>query len=445
MSRPLISVIMASFNHADYIGEAIRSVQKQDYSNWELLIADDGSSDNTLEVLEAFADDPRIRIFPFQINREYHMRNFAAQQAKGEYIAFLNSDDVFFAHKLSLQVEVLKRSTQVAAVFTFTQAIDQDGQGQGGHPLKIFSVENKSRHEWLNRFFMRGNCLCLSSAMMRRSWFKQTGGFNPSLIQIADLDLWIKTCFQHQIFVIPILLTGMRIHESNLSASNSTTFSRLFVETQQVYARYFAAEGLRQAGSIFPGLMKNCPEGSEIWQRYLLARTASFQQNHGMRHLGFMQQHALFASEKNRRYLQKNNPRLMRTFYMSEGSAGLGENQASVNWSLYLSSFERREESRPFVSQFTGPPNNNPVCLSLRNPRTSEQLYLKIAHRKARVRCSRIRLYNQQNGELIAENTPQMESSTDTKEEVCALPKVDLAACPSEWIDIEIDSTCTRS
>ena len=239
--KPTVSIITASYNHADFIGAAVESVLQQDYEAWELIIADDSSTDNTLEVLDAYKDDKRIKVFHFPFNRQGHMRNFASEHAKGAYIAFLNSDDIFLPGKLSKQVEYLGKELHCAAVFTHVKRLEGKNKTLELYKLeKIFAVKNQTRHQRLRRFFVDGNCLCISSAMMRRDFFEKMGKFNPLLIQVADLDLWIRICFNSDIHIIPEQLTGMRVLNKgqNLSSPSPSSSSRSFLEFQQVYDRF---------------------------------------------------------------------------------------------------------------------------------------------------------------------------------------------------------------
>ena len=112
MSAPLVSIITPTYNHEKYIGDCIRSAQDQTYTNWEMIIVDDGSTDNTFTIAQiAAASDDRIKVFTqknvgiFRLGETY---NFAFAQSKGEYIAVLEGDDVWLPEKLQWQVETME-------------------------------------------------------------------------------------------------------------------------------------------------------------------------------------------------------------------------------------------------------------------------------------------------------------------------------------------------
>lgn len=109
--KELVSIIMPSYNTAQFISETIRSVLNQTYSNWELIIVDDCSKDNTDEVVAAFLSDPRIRYLKNEVNSGAALsRNYALREAKGKWIAFLDSDDLWEPEKLEKQLAFMKEN-----------------------------------------------------------------------------------------------------------------------------------------------------------------------------------------------------------------------------------------------------------------------------------------------------------------------------------------------
>jgi len=121
---PKITVAIPSYNHEKYIAHAIRSVLEQTFQDFEIVITDDGSSDETLQVIREFTD-PRIRIYCNEKNcGASAAMNNCIQQAKGEYIAILNSDDLFSPDKLEKQVDFLDKNPEIGAVFGYAQIID---------------------------------------------------------------------------------------------------------------------------------------------------------------------------------------------------------------------------------------------------------------------------------------------------------------------------------
>lgn len=226
---PLVSVCMASFNHAPFIETAIASVLSQTYANWELVITDDGSTDDTPARLGHYRD-PRIQCELFSVNRgACTTLNHSIRRARGEYIAILNSDDAWAPDKLREQLQFLLQEPGKAAVFTHVEAIDERG-----HPLRedhfcstVFSQGNRSREEWLKRFLFGNNCLCHPSAMVRAAAYRRTGLYDERMTQLPDLDMWVRICCEADIWVLPARLTKFRVLDRERNASGNRVETRV--------------------------------------------------------------------------------------------------------------------------------------------------------------------------------------------------------------------------
>jgi glycosyltransferase involved in cell wall biosynthesis len=436
-SEPTVSVITASYNHAAYIGAAIESVRRQDYAAWEILVADDASTDGTLDVMASYGDDPRIRVFPFAVNREHHMRNHAAERAAGKYLAFLNSDDMFLPGKLRKQVEALEANPRIAAVFTHVAPIDDRGNEIPGHDLeRTFAAGNQASHQWLRRFFLSGNCLCISSAMIRRDRFAEMGGFNPLLIQIADLDLWIRLCLAWDIHVIPEPLTAMRVFpgRGNLSAAGPATNSRLMMEYHHACDHYFSADGLAMMPAIFPELAMRLPEDTPAWRCYLLARMATTLPNRALRLLGFRRLHELLKEDEARKSLSRRNRRLLRALFVSEGMAALDKDHPGMLWKVRFAASQDSQQPEVYTC-WTAAVDRGVVCFSIPNPSIPCRLSVSVDARSVSPRCRRLRVYDQPSGDLIFDT---QELSRRGEQDI-HLPQIDFAAYPSKEIDIEAE------
>ena len=128
MEKELVSIIMPSYNNRLYIADAVRSVMQQTYSNWELLITDDASIDDSVQIINSFvSQDKRIRLFKLEKNSGVSAaRNYSIQQAKGRYIAFLDSDDCWHSEKLEKQLAFMQHY-QYAFTFTSYQLMSSKG------------------------------------------------------------------------------------------------------------------------------------------------------------------------------------------------------------------------------------------------------------------------------------------------------------------------------
>ena len=190
----------------------------QTYQDFEIVITDDASTDGSVDMLSSYArQDPRIKLFLNRFNYETHAINHCIQQSSGDYIAILSSDDEFFPAKLERQVDFLDRRPDVAAVFTQARIVDEQNRDlpESSHFYStIFQQPNRSRHEWLRRFYFEGNCLCHPSVLIRRSVYDTLGMYNPLMGALDDLDMWVRICLHHEIHVLGDALVNFRVRDS---------------------------------------------------------------------------------------------------------------------------------------------------------------------------------------------------------------------------------------
>jgi sugar O-acyltransferase (sialic acid O-acetyltransferase NeuD family) len=254
---PLVSVIMAAYNHEKYVASAIESVLAQTFEDFELVIIDDGSTDGTAGVIRRFTD-PRIRArFSTKNGGNIFTKNKCLDMARGRYIAILNSDDAFMPDKLEKQVAFLDENPECAAVLSDAEIIDDDGNpftDTGHFYYRIFSQRNRSRFEWLRRFFYEGNCLCIPSALIRRECYDVVGRPDPRYLQLPDLDFWIRTCFRYDIHVLQEKLTRFRVrdHRANASAPTREHVRQHVWEYSKILGRYLDIADERELLAIFP-------------------------------------------------------------------------------------------------------------------------------------------------------------------------------------------------
>lgn len=231
-----VSVCMASYNHAPFIRAAVESVLNQTVNDWELVITDDGSSDGTIEALDGICDE-RIRIERFPENRSACVAlNHCIRRARGQYIAVLNSDDAWRPEKLARQLTVMEEQSQTAAVFTLVEVMNERGS-----PLEqqhfyetVFNKSNRDRHAWLRRLVLGGNCLCHPSVLVRTEVYRDLGLYDECMAQLPDLDMWIRICLRHDIWIIQEPLTLFRVFNSQQNASGNRQDVRIRCHTEMM-------------------------------------------------------------------------------------------------------------------------------------------------------------------------------------------------------------------
>lgn len=214
LKQPLVSVIIPTYNHAQFIGEAIQSVLDQTYPYFEIIVINNFSQDNTLDVIEAF-HDPRIYVFNFQNNGLIAAsRNEGIRHSKGDFIAFLDSDDLWYPQKLEKQLDAFQKNPHLLLVST---DIEHYPDGQKGFLFleqpKIVSF----------RELVYANMISNSSVLMKRSVLSSIGFLDEGtqLRMVEDYDYWLRILqFQDDsILVLPDILMKYRIHEGSLAGN----------------------------------------------------------------------------------------------------------------------------------------------------------------------------------------------------------------------------------
>lgn len=242
-SQPMVSVIMSCYNHRKYVGEAIKSVLSQTYTDFEFLIADDGSTDGSVKVIKEYAEDERVTFYESQENTAFKVWEKLNHIAKGKYITYIASDDVWNADKLEKQVSFLESNVEYEACFTWIETIDGDSNiAKPEISLnKLFNTEQKGSAEWYKKLFMEGNSLSAPSFMMRTKVFQKLGGFHFQYRQLQDYELWLRYLLDHKLYVIPEKLVLYRWHEndstSNISVLSGESIIRNWNETFHIYER----------------------------------------------------------------------------------------------------------------------------------------------------------------------------------------------------------------
>ena len=252
---PKVSVVMCVYNHEKFVSESIESVINQTYQDWEFIITNDGSTDRTLDIIKQY-DDPRITLFSFDKNTGARVaRNNSIKHAKGEYIAVINSDDVWLLNKLEKQVNFLDANPDIGAVFTYASFINDQSEdiGYEHHYGKIFIQHNRNRFEWLRDFFVGGNCLCHPSVLIRKICHEALGLYDERLGQLADFDMWIRLVTKYQIHILVENLVKFRLlkNQGNISGNTPKNNSRLILEWSQILKNYLQPEILDNLPQIF--------------------------------------------------------------------------------------------------------------------------------------------------------------------------------------------------
>lgn len=247
MSKPKISVLIPAYNHGSYLRDTIESVLNQTFTDFELLISDDFSTDDTADIIRSYSDD---RIIPFFFSKNIgtvRSLNRLLDAATGEYIAVLGSDDLWIENKLKQQLEVLENNSSLAACFSYATIIDMNSKpitDEKLFPVNIFNLENAHKSSMLKTLFDTGNHLCHSSVLMRKSVHDKIGKYNVAYRQLHDFDLWVRLLIKYEIHIIESPLVKYRFvaDADNISQNTYENSIRLFNEAEEII--YFLLENI---------------------------------------------------------------------------------------------------------------------------------------------------------------------------------------------------------
>ena len=211
-ANPLVTVVIPSYNHEHFIQDCINSIINQNYQNIELIIIDDGSTDQSVKKIEQLIEHCVHRFTRFEFrNRSNKVLcntlNEALAWAKGDFFSVLASDDMIMPDKVSIQVDYLMKNEKCVAVFGGMKSIDADGKviGQRVKKYKKFDFKNILMHK---------HRLPAPTQLIRKSIFDKTEGFNANL-KIEDWDMWLKLSQFGTLDYLPQIFSLYRSHDDN--------------------------------------------------------------------------------------------------------------------------------------------------------------------------------------------------------------------------------------
>lgn len=234
---PRVSIVMPAYRAEAFLQEAIRSVIAQTFTDWELIIVDDGSPDNTAAVAAFWAaNDPRIRLIRHgQRLGAAQSRNRAIAASSGELIAFLDADDIAYPQRIEKQVACLQNRPQTGMVAHWLDIVDGNSRPHGQQ-----WEWRKEKDEHLPIFLLFGNAFALSSVMMRRRIWQRLNGFSSKFEPCEDYALWCEAAALTRMHVIAEKLGARREHAESLT--------NRFSEESQAQAERIIKSNLNRLG-----------------------------------------------------------------------------------------------------------------------------------------------------------------------------------------------------
>lgn len=265
MNEPLVSVCIGAYNRKDYIRECVDSVLSQTWTNKEVIVVDDASTDGTREILRSYGDSIRLILRDQNSGICPITRNQAASAARGDYLAFLDSDDVWYPEKLAKQVIFMAANSDVPLCHTLCNVMDEHSQvvgvrhGAGVVPETGMIFERLLDHCWIT----------ISTVLMRRTLFEKINGFCEDVetgIIGEDQDFFLRVARTYPIGLIEEVLAGYRKSSTGVSRTRwkaipeSQPFNEILLRRRHIW------EGVVSKGRVVRAHSDACIANSLHWR-----------------------------------------------------------------------------------------------------------------------------------------------------------------------------------
>lgn len=236
-SNPLVSIVIPCYNHEKYVKDTIESVINQTYDNIELIIIDDGSTDNSVNIIEQSVQKCKERFVRFkfisQTNKGLSATlNKSLEWCKGDYFSCIASDDIILPKKTSIQVRYLNENNRILAVFGGMKLIDDNG-----NVIRELKVTNRTYN--FEDIMLGDVTIYAPTQMIRTQCIRDVGGYNPDLL-IEDYYMWLKLAEKGDLYCLSNCLSLYRKHGNNTSNQiNKMYEGRLELLRYFQYSEYY--------------------------------------------------------------------------------------------------------------------------------------------------------------------------------------------------------------
>ena len=260
---PLVSVVIPAYNNELYVADAIDSVLQQDYPALEIIVVDDGSIDNTRNVVRGYGD--KVRLASQKNKGSAVARNLGIANAHGKYIAFLDADDVWCRHKIRLQVDELRKSGYKMAYSSFIRWYP-DESGRYPAPDTLFGIPNHPHITsanivtgWTYADLLLDCIVWTSSVIVEKTEIEKAGLFDESLRKGQDYDLWLRLSRQIEMLGLKQPTALYRIHPDNITtAVKEVNYEYLILSRALARWGEVGPDQRTPPGSVSARLAKSC-------------------------------------------------------------------------------------------------------------------------------------------------------------------------------------------
>ena len=231
-NSPLVSIILPTYNCASFLPHSIGTILSQTYNSYEIIVIDDGSTDNTKEVLYPFMQ--RIKYIRSEQNKGLPTaRNIGIRPAQGKYIAFIDADDLWLPEKLQTDIEYFETHPEVSMVYSKHINVDEKGEDLNGNTRKQLPSGNI-----FLQLFSEQNFVISSSVVVRKEVFETTGLFDEQLVNCQDWDMWLRIAFHFKVAGINKPLVKYRHNPHSLSKNRNNVLKYQKIVIDKIYNKF---------------------------------------------------------------------------------------------------------------------------------------------------------------------------------------------------------------
>lgn len=244
--EPLVSIIIPCYNYAHFLPECFENLKNQSFTNWECLVIDNSSTDNSKEVIQSFATlDNRIKYLYQPIKGPSAARNLGIKEAKGEFVQFLDSDDLLEVNKLKNGISIFNNHPDAAIVYSDMRYFAHGNKNELFYAMQLNKIQD---HPWMCYAqgqkkqmlpdLLKANIMVISSPIIKKTALDEIGYFDETLAYNEDWELWLRFAFADKKFILDKekdSMTLIRVHKT--SHSNNNAF-KMFLAGLRIGYRY---------------------------------------------------------------------------------------------------------------------------------------------------------------------------------------------------------------
>jgi glycosyltransferase involved in cell wall biosynthesis len=234
---PKVEVIIPAYNAAKYLPTAIESVITQTFEDWRIVLVDDGSTDNTAEVVSLYRERLGDKLlYVYQPNAGLPAaRNTAIRNSTGEFLALLDADDIWLPNRLADSVRSFEGRPEVGLTYGFISRVGPDGT-----IIDTFAERQRNGEGWIaEHIYTKSVDLCCPSVTFRRACVDAVGYFDESMRATEDRDLWLRIAQRYQVAVVPHLIAHYRVSPGSMSADSD----RMLQSQKQFIEKHYGTKG----------------------------------------------------------------------------------------------------------------------------------------------------------------------------------------------------------